>query len=63
MAIDVNIYKAESISMVPRAGASGRTWIELVIRESDGNKHEINIFAADPAKHIALFMGINEDDA
>lgn len=62
MAIEVNIYRAESISMVNRVGGSGSKWIELTVRESDGNKHEFNIFAADQDKNIAMFIGCKEED-
>lgn len=63
MAIEVNIYKAESISLVNKVGASGSKWIELAVRESNGAVHEFNIFAADMDKSIAMFLGCREDDA
>lgn len=60
--IEINIYKAESMSLVNRVGGSGSKWIELCVRDTAGTKHEINIFAADQDKNIAMFLGCKEDD-
>lgn len=62
MAIEVNIYKAVSMSLVNKVGNSGAKWIELCVRESDGAKHEFNIFAAEAENNIAMFLGCTEDD-
>ena len=63
MAISISIYRAVSMSLVNKVGDSGAKWIEMIVREADGNKHEFAIFADNPAKNIAMFLGCREDDA
>ena len=60
MAIEVNIYKAESISLVNREGASGSKWVEIIVRDSLNEKHEIRIIPASSETNMAFFVGCKE---
>ena len=63
MAIEVNIYKAESISLVNREGASGSKWVEIIVRDSLNELHTISIIPASNERNLALFFGVMEDAA
>ena len=63
MAIEVNIYKAESISIVDCVGASGSKSVVITIRDSLDERHEIHIIPASNERNMAMFFGISEDDA
>jgi hypothetical protein len=60
MAIEINIHKAVTMSLVNKVGGSGSKWIEIVIRDGDGQNHEINVFVADEG--LGMFFGCKEGD-
>ena len=62
MSIGVNIYRAESISLVNRVGQSGSKWVEITIRDSLDELHEIRIIPSNSEHNMAMFFGVREGD-
>jgi hypothetical protein len=59
MAIELNIFNAESLSMVNKDGIGGK-WVEITVRDSQNEKHEIRIIPASSEANLAFFVGCKE---
>lgn len=59
MAIELNIFNAESLSMVNKDGIGGK-WVEITVRDSQNEKHEIRIIPASSETNMAFFVGCKE---
>jgi hypothetical protein len=59
MAIELNIFNAESLSMVNKDGLGGK-WVEITVRDSLNQQHEIRIIPASSEENMAFFVGCKE---
>lgn len=63
MAIEMNIFDGESISIANQLGKSGSKWVKIIVRDVHNQRHEIHIIPADAERNMAFFIGCNEDDS
>lgn len=62
MAIELNIFDGESISIVNQLGKSGSKWVKIIVRDVYNQRHEIHIIPADNERNMAFFIGCDEDE-
>jgi len=61
MAIEMNIFDGESISITNQMGTSGSKWVKIVVRDSHNQRHEIHVIQADADRNMAFFIGCDEN--
>ena len=62
MAIEMNIFDGESISIVNQLGKSGSKWVKIIVRDVHNQRHEIHIIPADNERNMAFFIGCDENE-
>lgn len=62
MAIEMNVFDGESISIVNELSASGSKWVKIIIRDVHNERHEINVIPADNKRNMAFFIGCRENE-
>ena len=60
MAIEMNIFDGESISITNHFGTSGSKWVKIVVREVHDQRHEIHVIPANNERNMAFFIGCDE---
>lgn len=60
MAIEMNVFDGESISIVNKLSASGSKWVKIIIRDVHNERHEINVIPASAERNMAFFIGCVE---
>ena len=60
MAIEMNVFDGESVSIVNQVSASGSKWVKIIIRDVHNQQHEIHIIPADNERNMAFFIGCEE---
>lgn len=60
MAIEMNIFDGESISITNHLGTSGSKWVKIVVRDVHDQRHEIHIIPANNERNMAFFIGCEE---
>lgn len=63
MAIELNVFDGESVSIVNEISASGSKWIKIIIRDVHNERHEINVIPAKNKRNMAFFIGCKEEEA
>lgn len=62
MAIEMNVFNGESVSIVNQVSLAGSKWIKITIRDVHSQRHEIHVIPADNERNMAFFIGCEEKE-